>query len=196
MVCLGLSAAQTIQAYVILLYMPTFATTQFGLPLGEAFTAQSIGLACLIVAVPLFGALSDHLGRKPIMIGAYVFYFSFAYPMFAWVYQGPSITRLMIMQAVLCSLHGAFIGPFSTALAEQFPVRIRSTACGIAYNVAVMTFGGFAQFFVTWLIQATGSPIAPVFYVMFGAAIGLVAAWFLVDRAHEARPVAVETVLP
>jgi hypothetical protein len=48
-----------------------------------------------------------------------------------------------------------------------------------------MTFGGFAQFFVTWLIQATGSPIAPVFYVMFGAAMGLVAASFLVDRSRE-----------
>jgi MFS transporter, MHS family, proline/betaine transporter len=72
MVCLGLATGQTIQAYVILLYMPTFATTQFGLPLGEALTAQSIGLACLIVAVPLSGALSDHVGRKPIMMGAYV----------------------------------------------------------------------------------------------------------------------------
>jgi MFS transporter, MHS family, proline/betaine transporter len=195
MVCLGLATGQTIQAYVILLYMPTFATTQFGLPLGEALTAQSIGLACLIVAVPLSGALSDHVGRKPIMIGAYVLYLSFAYPMFAWVYQGPSIGRLMIMQAALCSLHGVFWGPFSTAFAEQFPVRIRSTACGIAYNVAIMAFGGFAPFFVTWLVQATGSPIAPVFYVMFGAAVGLVAAWFMVDRAREARLVSVETVL-
>jgi MFS transporter, MHS family, proline/betaine transporter len=59
MVCLGLAAGQTIQAYVILLYMPTFATTQLGLPLAEAFTVQSIGIACLIVAVLVFGALSD-----------------------------------------------------------------------------------------------------------------------------------------
>jgi hypothetical protein len=50
-----------------------------------------------------------------------------------------------------------------------------------------MAFGGFAPFFVTWLIEATGSPIAPVFYVMFGAATSLVAAFFLVDHAHEAR---------
>jgi hypothetical protein len=57
-----------------------------------------------------------------------------------------------------------------------------------------MTFGGFAQFFVTWLIQATGSPIAPVFYVMFGAAIGLLAAFYLVDHAREARLPIVETV--
>jgi hypothetical protein len=57
-----------------------------------------------------------------------------------------------------------------------------------------MTFGGFAQFFVTWLIQATGSPIAPVFYVMFGAAIGLLAAFYLVDHARESRLPVVETV--
>jgi MHS family proline/betaine transporter-like MFS transporter len=184
-VCFGISAAGTIQFYVILLYMPTFATTQLGLPLGEAFTAQSIGLACLITAVPLFGAISDRVGRKPIMIGAYTLYLGLAYPLFAWVQLSPSIGRLMFMQIVLCSLHGAFNGPFSTALAEQFPARIRGTALGITYNVAVMTFGGFAQFFVTWLIKTTGSPIAPAFYVMFGAAMGLVAASFLVDRSRE-----------
>ena len=63
----------------------------------------------------------------------------------------------------------------------------RSTALGIAYNLAVMIFGGFAQFFVTWLIEATGSPLAPSFYVMFGAAIGVVATFFLIDRAWDAR---------
>jgi hypothetical protein len=65
----------------------------------------------------------------------------------------------------------------------------RSTALGIAYNLAVMVFGGFAQFFVTWLIEATGS-IAPSFYVMFGAAIGLLAAFFLIDRAEDASQAA------
>jgi hypothetical protein len=50
-----------------------------------------------------------------------------------------------------------------------------------------MVFGGFAPFFVTWLIGATGSPVAPAFYVLFGAAVGLLAALFLQDRAREAR---------
>ena len=82
----------------------------------------------------------------------------------------------------------------STAVAEQFAARARSTGLGIAYNLAVMIFGGFAQFFVTWLIVATGSPIAPSFYVMFGAAIGVVAAFFLVDRAQDVRLPTLETV--
>jgi MHS family proline/betaine transporter-like MFS transporter len=193
MVCIGLVAAGTISVYVILLYMPTFASTQLGLPLGEAFTAQSIGLACLILIEPLCGALSDRVGRKPIMIGALGLYLGLVYPLFWWVHQSPSIGRLLVMQIVFCSLIGAYHGPISTALAEQFPTRIRSTGLGIAYNVSVMTFGGFAQFFVTWLIQATGSPIAPAFYVMFGAAMGLVAASFLTDRSRELHLPAIDT---
>jgi hypothetical protein len=79
-------------------------------------------------------------------------------------------------------------------VAEQFVARSRSTGLGIAYNLAVMIFGGFAQFFVTWLIEATRSPIAPSFYVMFGAAIGIVATFFLVDRAWDARLESLERV--
>jgi xanthine/uracil permease len=51
--------------------------------------------------------------------------------------------------------------------------------------VAVMIFGGFAQFIVTWLIKTTGSPMAPAYYVMFGVALGLIAAFFMRERAHE-----------
>jgi MFS transporter, MHS family, proline/betaine transporter len=183
--CAGIVTAGTISFYVILLYMPTFASTQLGIALGQAFTAQALGLVCMIVVTPLFGALSDHIGRKPIMIGALAIYLIFLYPLFLWVYMNPSFWSLMIVQIVFCILLGAFIGPFSTAMAEQFPARTRSTAMAVPYNVAVMGFGGFAQFFVTWLINATGSPIAPAFYVMFGAAVGLVAAFFLVEQRGD-----------
>jgi MFS transporter, MHS family, proline/betaine transporter len=99
----------------------------------------------------------------------------------------PSFTNLMLMQNILCGILAAFYGPVSTVLAEQFPARTRSTRLSIAYNAAVMVFGGFAQFFVTWLIEATASSVAPAFYVMFGAAVGLLAAFFLVDRTNEAH---------
>lgn len=91
------------------------------------------------------------------------------------------------MQLVLCSLLAVFFGPFSAAVAEQFPAGVRSTGLALAYNLAVMIFGGFAQFIVTWLIQNTGVPIAPVFYVLFAVVLGLVGAFCLIDRTHEAR---------
>ena len=177
--------AATIQFYVILLYMPTFAATELHLPLDQAFLAQAIGLLCMTVLTPFFGALSDHVGRKPVLIAALVLYLALTYPFFLWVHEDPSFRNFLIMQITLCSVLGIASGPFSTAVAEQFPARLRSTGVAIAYNIAVMCFGGFAQFFVTWLIEVTGSPIAPAFYVMFGAAMGLVSASFLVDRSRE-----------
>jgi MFS family permease len=190
---MGIITSGTISFYVILLYMPTFARVQLHLPLDRAFVAQSISLACMIVLVPLSGALSDLVGRKPIMIAALSLYLVLVYPLFSWLHDSPSFGTLAIVQIVLCCLLGVFFGPMSTAIAEQFAARSRSTGLGIAYNLAVMIFGGFAQFFVTWLIEATGSPVAPSFYVMFGAAVGILATFFLVDRAWDVRLATFET---
>jgi MFS family permease len=187
LVCMGICISGTISFYVILLYMPTFARVQLHLPLDQSFAAQAISLACMIVLIPIFGALSDYVGRKPVTVAALVVYLALTYPLFSWLNANPSFLNLVIVQVTLCSVLGVFFGPLSTAFAEQFPAHVRSTALAIAYNVSVMVFGGFAQFFVTWLIGATGSAVAPAFYVLFGAAVGLLAALFLKDRAHEAR---------
>jgi len=183
--CLGMVVTGTITFYVVLIYIPTFARTQLHLPLDQAFLAQSIGLAVEVVLIPICGALSDRIGRKPVMIAALLLNLVVTYPLFAWVSANPSFGSLLTMQIILCGLFGVFNGPISTALAEQFPTRVRSTALAISYNIAVMLFGGFAQFFVTWLIAATGTPIAPAYYLMFGAAVGLLAAFFLKERAGD-----------
>jgi MFS family permease len=194
--CLGMVVSGTISFYVILIYIPTFARTQLHLPLDQAFLAQSIGLACEVVLIPICGLLSDFVGRKPVMITALVLDLLVTYPLFSWVSASPSFGALLTMQIILCGLFGVFNGPISTALAEQFPTRVRSTALAIAYNIAVMLFGGFAQFFVTWLIQTTGTPIAPAYYLIFGAAVGLLAALFLKERGRDARFLVADAVEP
>jgi len=194
--CLGMVVSGTISFYVILIYIPTFARTQLHLPLDQAFLAQSIGLACEVVLIPICGLLSDFVGRTPVMITALVLDLLVTYPLFSWVSASPSFGALLTMQIILCGLFGVFNGPISTALAEQFPTRVRSTALAIAYNIAVMLFGGFAQFFVTWLIQTTGTPIAPAYYLIFGAAVGLLAALFLKERGRDARFLVADAVEP
>ena len=195
-VCLGIGAAGTSGFYVVLLYMPTFASTQLHLPLDQAFVAQSIALVCMIVLIPFSGALSDRVGRKPVFVAALTCYIAVAYPLFAWVQAAPSFGRLATMQIVFCSLIGLIYGPMSTAIAEQFPTGVRGTCLSVGYNLPVLIFGGFAQFFVTLLIQATGSPIAPAFYLMFGGALGLAASFSIDGNAHRttAVPVAVQTI--
>ena len=84
-------------------------------------------------------------------------------------------------------MHGdrRLFGPAPTAVAEQFPVRVRSTGLAVAYNLAVMLFGGFAPF-VTWLTEVGGSPVAPAFYVLGAAFLGLLATLYLREGATPA----------
>ncbi|MFM8466811.1 MAG: MFS transporter [Oxalobacteraceae bacterium] len=185
MACFGLVVAGTIMYYVVLIYMPTYAKTQLQIPLGDAFVAQVAGLLCLTLITPLFGLLSDRIGRRPVLMAAMLCYLILPYPLLSWLLAEPSLVRLAAMQVVLCTAVAMSFGPVSTALAEQFPVHMRSTGLALAYNMAVMLFGGFAQLIVTWLIRATGTPLAPAFYVMFGASVGMAGAWFIVDRYNE-----------
>lgn len=185
LVCFGLVVSSTIMFYVVLIYMPTYAKTQLNIPLKEAFTAQVAGLVFLTVLIPLFGVLSDRIGRRIVLMMAAMLYLLLTYPLMDWLLAEPSLMRLATMQIVLCSAIAVGFGAISTALAEQFPVRQRSTGLALAYNVAVMIFGGFAQLIVTWLIKETGSLLAPSFYVMFGASVGLLSAWFITDRRPQ-----------
>ena len=183
--CFGLVVAGTIMYYVVLIYMPTYAKTQLKIPLGDAFMAQVAGLLCLTAAIPFFGALSDRIGRKPVLLFALACYFVLPYPLLFWLQTEPTLTRLTIMQIILCTAVAISFGPVSTALAEQFPVHMRSTGLALAYNFAVMLFGGFAQLIVTWLIRETGTQLAPAFYVMFGAVAGTVGVLFMTDRYKD-----------
>lgn len=184
-VCFGLVISGTISYYVVLVHMPTFAKTQLNIPLTDAFVAQIVGLICLTAVIPVLGWLSDQIGRKPIIVAALFGYLIVLYPLFSWIRADPTLINLIIVQAILCGMIGVLFGPISTALAEQFAPGIRSTGLAIAYNFAVMLFGGFAPFIVTWLTKVTGSPIAPVYYIIGGGVVGLAASMFLVDHKKK-----------
>lgn len=184
LVTFGLVVCGTITYYVLLVYMPTFAQKQLGLALADAFKVQVVALVCLTIAVPVFGALSDRIGRRPILVCGCVLLLLALYPLFSRTQAAPGFGNLLLMQVVLCSLLGIFYGPLSTAVAEQFEPGVRSTGLSLAYNLAVMLFGGFAQFFVTFMIDITGDPLAAAYYVIFGCGVGLISACYVREAAH------------
>jgi len=193
-VTFGLVVCGTISYYVIMVYMPTFASTELGLSLGDAFASQVIALVVLTAVIPLAGALADRIGCRPVLVGSTAAYFLALLPAFAWLKSEPSALRLSLVQSALCSVLGVYWGAFSTAVANEFPTRVRSTGLAVAYNLAVMGFGGFAQVIVTWGIHATGSALAPAFYVMFGAATGFVAALYSGSSPPSAQTVSNSSV--
>mgnify|MGYP001576344146 CR=1 FL=1 len=181
LVGMGLVVTATVSIYITFTYLVTYATVTLKLPIHDAFMVQMAGAAVMVVLMPFVGMLSDKIGRRSLTIASLIGYLIVLYPLYAWLTDGPTTQKLMITQLVVCLFVSVFFGVFSTVMAELFPPQVRSVGMSMAYNVAVMVFGGFAQFIVTWLIRATGSPMAPAFYVMFGVAIGVIASFYVRD---------------
>lgn len=184
LVAMGLVITATVSVYITFTYLVTYATMSLHLPMHDAFMAQMAGCALLMLATPLFGALSDRLGYRKLALASLIGYLLVLYPLYAWLTDGPTMQKLLLVQLGICLFVAMFFSVFSTLMAQLFPTQVRSTGMSIAYNLAVMVFGGFAPFVVTWLIRSTGSSMAPAFYVMFGVALGLAAAFFLEEQTQ------------
>jgi len=184
LVGMGLVVTATVSIYITFTYLVTFSTVTLKLPLRDTFLVQMAGAALMVVLMPFMGAWSDRVGRR-LMIGSLIGYLIVLWPLYAWLTDGPTIGKLLTVQVVVCLFVSVFFGLFGTVMAELFPAKVRSLGMSMAYNVAVMIFGGFAQFIVTWLIKVTGSPMSPAYYVMFGVTLGLIAAFYIKDKTDE-----------
>jgi MFS transporter, MHS family, proline/betaine transporter len=108
-----------------------------------------------------------------VMIPAAITMLLISYPMFAWMAAVPTLQTLLFVQVAIGVVAAAYMGPLPALMAELFPARMRTTGLAVSYSVGVAIFGGFAPFANVWLIQATGSSVAPGFYLMAAAAISL-----------------------
>jgi MHS family proline/betaine transporter-like MFS transporter len=161
----------TVCIYVLLFYMPTYAVKTLKMPQSMSFIAGVVGGLIITVLSPFVGALSDRMGRKKILALSSGGILLLAYPMFSLVVSAPTQTNLIIFQSVFGILIAGYTGPILAAFSEIFPTRVLSTGLSVAYNIAVMTFGGFASLILTWLIATTGSAMAPALYVIAAAAV-------------------------
>ena len=167
-----LIAAGTAINYVNAIFLPSYAVAELKLPLLNAqMGLLFISLANAGIAVAT-GALSDRIGRRAVLIPSLVIYAVLFYVMLQRLVAVPDVTNLWQLQIVAVFL-GALAGPMPAFMTEIFPVGVRSTGASLMYNLAVMLFGGLAPFINTWLVTATGDKTAPVYYILFAAAVGL-----------------------
>jgi MHS family proline/betaine transporter-like MFS transporter len=181
----AVSTAINVMSYVIITYLPLYAQKTLGLPQKTAFQVLLIAVALRMALVPVFGALSDRVGRKPVLAVALGLFVSTIYPAYAWVIAEPGFPSLLAVELWFALLIAAAYGPAPAYLSELFPIRVRATGLSIVYNLAATIFGGFSLTFVLLIEQLTGSRFAPAHY-----AVGFfLAALLSLLLVRETRPV-------
>ena len=174
LIAAGTVVLVTVAAYTAV-YMPTYAIRELGLPPAGGFLGSMVAGAIQIVMIPMVGALSDRLGRLPIATAAIAAILITVHPLFAWLAATRTIQSLIFVEAIIGVFVAAYAGAIPALISELFPIRSRTTFVSTSYSMAIAVFGGFAPFIIAWLIDATGSNLAPSYYLMFAATVSLIA---------------------
>ena len=156
-------------------YMTTYAINTLHMDTTVAFGATVVIGVFNITFDLISGWTTDRFGRKPVMILPYAALFVLTLPAFYFISQHRTVFALYAASALLASLQCWGGGPALTTVTESLPRRIRAGAVAVIYAISIAAFGGTTQFMITWIISATGNPLAPAFYMMGGIAIGLIA---------------------
>lgn len=166
----------TVSFYFITAYTPTYGVSVLHL----SATASLIVTLCVgfsnLIWLPVMGAVSDRIGRRPLLITFTLLTLVTAYPALNWLVDAPSFARLLAVELWLSFLYGSYNGAMVVCLTEIMPPEVRTSGFALAYSLATAAFGGFTPAISTYLIHVTENRAMPGAWLAFAALCGLAAA--------------------
>src|SRR6267143_530918 len=165
----------TVSFYMITAYTPTFGDSVLHLASKDSLIVTLCVGASNLFWLPIMGALSDRVGRRPLLIVFTVLMLGTAYPAMLWLVGEPSFSRLLTVELWLSFLYGSYNGAMVVFLTEIMPVDVRTSGFSLAYSLATAVFGGFTPAISTYLIHLTGNRAIPGLWLSLAAACGFVA---------------------
>jgi len=175
----------TASFYLITAYTPTYGKSVLHLAARDALIVTiCVGLSNLFW-LPVSGALSDRIGRRPILIATTVLTLLTAYPALSWLVCAPSFGRLLGVELWLSFLFGCYNGAMVVFLTEIMPPMVRATGFALAYSLATAIFGGTTPLIATWLIRQTGNRAIPGAWLSLVALLGLVASIMVSRKPYD-----------
>jgi MFS family permease len=170
-----LTTMTTVSFYKITAYTPTFGSSVLHLSSTAAFVVTLLVGASNLFWLPVMGAVSDRVGRRPLLIACTVLMIATAYPALTWLVRAPSFGGLLGVELWLSFLYASYNGAMVVYLTEIVPESVRTAGFSLAYSLATAIFGGFTPAVSTVLIHQTGDKAMPGVWLSAAAAMGLAA---------------------
>ena len=175
----------TVSFYLITAYTPTFGREELHLAPGVNLTVTLLVGLSNFIWLPIMGAVSDRIGRLPILISATSLALLTAYPGMLWLIAAPSLWRLLMVQLWLSFLYASYNGAMVVTLTEIMPEAVRTAGFSLAYSLATAIFGGFTPAICTFLIHITSNRAAPGLWMSAAAVLGLTASLMLRQKLYR-----------
>jgi MFS transporter, MHS family, citrate/tricarballylate:H+ symporter len=176
----------TVSFYMITAYTPTFGG-QLHLAAKDALLVTLCVGASNLFWLPVMGAFSDRVGRRPLLFTCTILMLLSAYPAMLWLVHDASFLRLLTVELWLSFIYGSYNGAMVVFLTEIMPAEVRTSGFALAYSMATAVFGGFTPAISTYLMHATHNLAVPGLWLSSAALIGLLGAYFAKPQAAAAN---------
>ena len=161
--------------YLITAYTPTFGRTVLHLAEVDNLLVTVCTGVSNFLWLPVMGAMSDRVGRRPMLFAVTMLVLATAYPALWWLTSAASFSRLLAVELWLSFLYGSYNAANVVYLTEVLPAGVKASGFSLAQSFAAAVFGGFTPAICTYLIQRTGNPASPGLWLSFTAATALIA---------------------
>jgi len=184
---IGINIFNAVGFYLMFVYAVTWLIKEVKVPRSDALDINSLSLAVLLVLVPVFGALSDKVGRKALLLFGSGGAVLLGYPLIVLMHH-VDFMMIMVGQIGFAILLAAYLSAIPATLTEMFPSRVRVSALSVGYNIGLAIFGGTTPLVATWIIERSHDDLSIAWYLIFGAAISFLFIVRLPETAHKPLP--------
>ncbi|MGB7291557.1 MAG: MFS transporter [Thermodesulfobacteriota bacterium] len=169
---MGATLVVAVGFYMIFVYLTTYLVTESQIPFSSALRLNTFSMFVLMLMIPIMGIISDHIGRRKLLIAGSVGVGIISYGLFIIFSHGRAI-YVLFAQIFFAIVYSMIIGPFAATVVEHFPTRVRMSGMSLGFGISFAVFGGTTPLIGTFLVKLTGNNMSPSFYLITCALISL-----------------------